>query len=147
VPRGHFRVCNIQSPTTGLEAKFSLRLTTAMALARRDTSAIDAYTDQLVHDPAMIGLRDRVEVVAREDGQRGSKVSIRTNRGTVERDLDIGVPNRDLDAQWVSLGRKFAALVAPRLGDNAARRIEAYCRELDAHTDLTEFFGLIRGDA
>ena len=146
VPRGHFRVCNIQNPTTGLEAKFSLRLTTAMALARRDTAAIDAYTDQLAHDPAITRLRDRVAVVAREDGQRGSKVAITTRRGTVERDLDIGVPNRDLDAQWLALGRKFTALVGPRLGDNAARRIEAYCRELDAHADLTEFFGLIRGD-
>jgi 2-methylcitrate dehydratase PrpD len=147
VPAGHFRVCNIANPTTGLEAKFSLRLTTAIALAGRDTSAIDAFTDALAHDPALVRLRDRVNVIAREDTRRDTRVRIESTRGVFERELDVGVPMRDLDAQWTALARKFHALVAPRLGDNAAARIAATCRTLDAHDDLTDFFALIRGQA
>ena len=35
VPAGHLGVCNIQAPATGLECKFSLRMTTALAPGRR----------------------------------------------------------------------------------------------------------------
>jgi len=147
VPPGHFRVCNILRPSTGLEVKFSLRLTTAMALAGRDTAAIDAFTDALAHDPDLVRLRDRVTVVARDDGRRDTHVRIETDRGAFERELDVGIPSRDLDAQWTALARKFRALVAPRLGDNAAARIESICRDLESHSNLEDFFALVRGDA
>jgi 2-methylcitrate dehydratase PrpD len=147
VPPGHFRVCHIPEPTTGLEIKFSLRMTTAMALAGRDTSAIDAFTDTLAHDPELVRLRDRVNVVARDDARRDTHVRIDTPRGVFERELDVGIPARDLDAQWSALARKFHALVAPRLGDNATSRIEALCRTLETQSNLDEFFSLIRGHA
>ena len=56
-------VCNIGDPTTGLEGKFSLRATTALALLGEDTSALETYTDAKMADPALIALRDRVKVV------------------------------------------------------------------------------------
>ncbi len=56
------RVCDIAEPRTGLEAKFSYRLTSAMALAGRDTGALDAFTDAACAEPALIALRDRVRV-------------------------------------------------------------------------------------
>ncbi len=56
VPPVTDRVCNIARPGTGLEAKFSLRLTVAMALAGRDTSGIDTYTDELTREPELIRL-------------------------------------------------------------------------------------------
>jgi 2-methylcitrate dehydratase PrpD len=40
VPTRNLRVCNIQEPCTGLEAKFSLRFVSAMTLAGRSTSDI-----------------------------------------------------------------------------------------------------------
>jgi 2-methylcitrate dehydratase PrpD len=140
-------VCNILEPTTGLEVKFSLRMTTAMALAGRDTSAIDAFTDALAHDPELIRLRDRVRVLARDDTRRDTHVRIETPRGAFERELDVGIPSRDLDAQWTALARKFHALVAPRLGDNATSRIEALCRTIEQQANLDDFFALIRGHA
>src|SRR5579859_1713460 len=54
------RVCNIQAPTDGLGAKFSLRQTVAMALAGVDTASLGAYSAASARDPALILLRDKV---------------------------------------------------------------------------------------
>lgn len=59
-------VCNIQDPATGLETKFSYRHTAAMSLMGYDTAALDAFTDALAHDPALVGLRQKVRVQADE---------------------------------------------------------------------------------
>jgi 2-methylcitrate dehydratase PrpD len=56
------RVCNIDEPATALEAKFSYRLTAAMVLAGRDTSALATFTDAICRDARLVGLRDRVTV-------------------------------------------------------------------------------------
>ena len=45
------RICNIPAPRTGLEAKFSLRLTTAMALAGVDTGGLGSYSEETAADP------------------------------------------------------------------------------------------------
>ena len=55
-------VCNIASPTTGLEAKFSFRLTAAMALTGVDTSALSTFSAANCTNPALLALRDRVSV-------------------------------------------------------------------------------------
>src|SRR5487761_492085 len=55
------RVCNIPAPRTGLEAKFSLPLTTAMGLAGVDTGRLSTYSEAVAADPALIALRDKVE--------------------------------------------------------------------------------------
>src|SRR5437762_6088732 len=56
------RVCNIPAPVDGLQSKFSLRQTVAMALAGVDTASLGAYSAENAHDPALIGLRDRIEI-------------------------------------------------------------------------------------
>ncbi len=45
------RVCNIPAPVDGLQSKFSLRQTVAMALAGVDTASLDAYGDKTARDP------------------------------------------------------------------------------------------------
>src|SRR5207302_2950087 len=54
------RVCNIQTPSDGLEAKFSLRQTVAMALSGVDTASLRAYSAASATDPALVALRDKV---------------------------------------------------------------------------------------
>jgi 2-methylcitrate dehydratase PrpD len=56
------RVCDIPAPSTGLEAKFSYRLTSAMALAGIDTGALEAFTAEVCARPDLVALRDRVRV-------------------------------------------------------------------------------------
>lgn len=60
-------VCNQPSPTTGLGAKFSFRLTAAMALAGWDTGALGSYSAAACRDPVLVRLRDRVSVLADPD--------------------------------------------------------------------------------
>src|SRR6195952_1497013 len=54
------RICNIPSPRTGLEAKFSLRLTTAMGLAGGDTSRLSTFSEAVAADPVLVGLREKI---------------------------------------------------------------------------------------
>ncbi|MCZ8374915.1 MAG: MmgE/PrpD family protein [Beijerinckiaceae bacterium] len=56
------RVCDLPTPRTGLEAKFSYRLTSAMALAGRETAALDTYSEASCADAELLRLRDRVRV-------------------------------------------------------------------------------------
>ena len=57
-------VCNQPEPVTGLQAKFSYRLTAAMSLTGLDTSALEVYSDATCARDDLIALRDRVRVVA-----------------------------------------------------------------------------------
>lgn len=61
------KVCDIAAPETGLEAKFSLRMTAAMALDGQDTGALDTFSDAICTVPKLVDLRDRVTVVP-DDG-------------------------------------------------------------------------------
>lgn len=133
VPTRNLRVCNIQEPHTGLEAKFSLRMVSAMTLARRNTAAIDAYTDQLCAEPAMVRLRDKMQVVGDGELARGtSEVIISMEDGVVYREFDNrSVPNADLDAQGRRLEEKFAALAGPLIGAASADQVIELVRGLE----------------
>ena len=145
VDRGHFKVCNIQEPSTGLEAKFSLRFTAAMALAGIETADIDAFTDVLTRDKRLVALRDRVRVTAHATPTPESIVTIRT-RGGSEQSLarNVAIPMTDLHAQWIKLETKFLALVAPRLGENVATGLIDMFHRLERMDDLAPLFNALR---
>src|SRR5438067_8675889 len=73
-------VCDIAEPTTGLEGKFSLRATTAMALLGDDTSDPASFSDARMNDDSLRAMRDRITFVAAADipGTRAT-VTIRVN--------------------------------------------------------------------
>src|SRR5262249_183962 len=54
--------CHSAEPRTGLEAKFSLRFTMALALAGADTSRLSVYSDEAAQDDGLNQLRDKVTV-------------------------------------------------------------------------------------
>lgn len=115
------RVCNIAKPQTGLEAKFSLRLTVAMALAGRDTSGIATYTDDLTRQPELVRLRDMASI-AFADSYPEAKADIAITTADGRRftaSHDAGVADRDLARQGRKLEAKFDALVEPVLGATA----------------------------
>ncbi len=144
VDAGHFKVCNIQEPSTGLEAKFSLRLTVAMALAGLDTSSIDIFTDELTQAADVTHFRDKISVVAHETPTPDTIVRIETEDGmTFEQAFNVAIPLTDLELQWQKLERKFRALVVPRLGAERAARIIDLCRRLDELDDLSPLFDAV----
>ena len=145
VNAGHFGVCNIAEPRTGLEAKFSLRFTAAMALAGVDTSSIEIFTDELTQDPALIAFRDKIRVIAHDEPNPDSIVTIATRSGDQFTDaVNVAIPMRDLDAQWAKLERKFHALVDHKLGRARADELLECVKTLDQQDDLGDFFSMLR---
>jgi 2-methylcitrate dehydratase PrpD len=121
VPPVADRVCNIAKASTGLEAKFSLRLTVAMALAGRDTAGIATYTDELTREPELIRLRD-MATIEFVDGFPEAKAEVAITTGDGRRFTaahDAGVADTDFERQGRKLARKFNALVEPVIGGRA----------------------------
>ena len=77
-----FSICNIEEPKTGLEGKFSLRATTAMALLGEDTSDLATFSDAKGY-----GTRGRFFARSREGRRRRKNSSdAGDGAGQVERD-------------------------------------------------------------
>ena len=146
VDSGHFTTVNIQAPSTGLEAKFSLRFAVAMALHGVDTARIESFNDEIVRDPALIETRDKAHVVAFDEPAVDTRVTIAATDGrVVSLDVNVAIPERDLELQWRKLEGKFHSLVDPLMGPGAARQLVAWCRDLENREDLGEFWNLLRG--
>jgi 2-methylcitrate dehydratase PrpD len=125
VPTRNLKVCNIQEPSTGLEAKFSLRFVSAMALAGTSTSNIASYTDAICGDHELVDFRDRIRIEGDGDLARGtSEVIVSMRDGVVYREFgNVSIPSDDLDEQGRRLEDKFVTLASPVTGDEAAREI------------------------
>ncbi|HEX3915908.1 MAG TPA: MmgE/PrpD family protein [Caulobacteraceae bacterium] len=144
VPSGHLGVCNIQAPATGLECKFSLRMTTALALAGEDTFQDALFSDATANRPDLVALRERVSIDPTQVG-RGCVVSVRLKDGrTLARTGDVSQPLRDLAAQQDKLERKFRHLAGKALGEARAEDVIALCRDLERQPDLTALIALVR---
>ncbi len=113
------RVCNIQSPATGLEAKFSFPLTAAMALAHVDTAALDTFVDAMCFRPDLVRLRNNVTVET--DASFGdTEALVRVSYGpdeTVVRHADLDMPVA-ASVQQQKLIAKARALVGAKAADH-----------------------------
>ena len=111
-------VCDIAEPETGLEAKFSYRLTAAMALAGIDTAALATFDDAICQRPDLVGLRDLVRVEGDEAiTDTAGTVAVRLASGprlAGRFDLDDAVP---LAVQQDKLRGKAASLVGAGAAD------------------------------
>jgi 2-methylcitrate dehydratase PrpD len=144
VNQGHMGVCNIAEPRTGLECKFSLRMTTALALAGEDTFQDTLFSDQTATRDDLVALRRRVTVTPDAMGP-GSTVEIALKDGrTLAETVDVARPVRDLAAQQAKLEHKFRHLTEPALGAVAASEIIAICRDLEGAPNLAGLMALCR---
>src|SRR5579862_8545167 len=131
------RVCNIPAPTDGLESKFSLRQTVAMALAGVDTASLGSYSATTASDPALMALRERVNFDFRQDyPEAGAEIEIELRDGRkASAKFDAGIPNSDIAAQGRRLAEKFDALAAPVVGAARARELREAIAGLDGLKD------------
>ena len=132
------RVCNIPVPVDGLQSKFSLRQTVAMALAGVDTASLDVYSAENTRDAALVGLRERV----RFDWQHNwpqtlceLELELVDGRCLTARH-DAGVPAADIADQGARVAAKFDVLVAPVLGAPQARELREMISGLDNVADI-----------
>lgn len=147
VNRGSARICNIASPADGLEAKFSLRQTVAMALAGIDTARLDAYSTATATDPALVALRERVALDFRDDCAEAAAelaVTLRDGR-TLRASHDAGIPSADIAEQGARLAGKFDALAVPVIGAARARELQAAIAGLDYLADTAALARLAAG--
>lgn len=116
-------ICNIQSPTTALEAKFSLRAAAAFALLGIDTGRLDSWGR--VTEEGTLSALERVQVDLVPDmGLSESVVTAEMVDGRFLRlRLDSGVPLADKEQQSQRVADKFAAATAPLIGEARCRRI------------------------
>lgn len=143
VAPGLFGVCTIAAPTTGLEGKFSVRSTTAMALLGEDTSDLATFSDANVAMHTLVALRDRVRVTPVENkSQTRVSVIVKTNGHTYEAEADSGEPAVNLAAQRENLERKFMALASPVLGRPAAETLARTALEAERLSAASELMRL-----
>jgi 2-methylcitrate dehydratase PrpD len=130
------RMCAIPEPTTGLEAKFSLRHLAAMTLSDVDTSNTASFTDASAADDDLVRLRRRVVVEPDGPDRGGTPVEVALHDGrSVSIAHDVSIPAADLDEQRTSLQAKFSALVVPVLGPTRAARLADIVSNVDRLDD------------
>jgi 2-methylcitrate dehydratase PrpD len=144
VHRSCDKICNQPSPDTGLGIKFSLRMTTALALAGIETAGLDAYSDAVANDPALMAVRDRFSVELVDDvtmtwtelqieGQDGQRFAT---------EHDSGIPTDNVAEQGARIERKFRALANPVIGDNRAGALCAAVMNIEEQPSIAELMQL-----
>ncbi|MBL4719565.1 MAG: MmgE/PrpD family protein [Alphaproteobacteria bacterium] len=141
------KMCNIQEPVTGLEGKFSLRFTTAMALLGENTGLIANYNVAKVQDAEIVELRDRIKVVNNQDmGKAGAAMKISMKDGSVHQiSIDVETPEPDLKRQWSRLSDKFRDMAGPVIGGAKADRVVDMVAGLEIIGNVREFTRLCEG--
>lgn len=138
------RICNIPRPRTGLEAKFSLRLTTAMGLAGIDTGRLSTYSEEIAANPVLVGLRDKVDFEFRRDMPSTlAELELLLTDGTrVTAQHDSGVPATDMAMQGQRLKEKFTSLVEPVLGAERCQALITLIARVDRLPDVRDIMRL-----
>ena len=140
IDAGADKVCNIENPTTGLEAKFSLRQTVAMALTGVDTANLDSYNKAITQEPRIKTLRDKMSIEFKPNWEHSlAEMAIQLDDGTtLEATHDSGIPWADITKQRQALETKFESLVTPVLGAAGAKRLYDVIERIDDLADVGE---------
>ena len=140
IDAGADRVCNIPHPTSGLEAKFSLRQTVAMALTGVDTANLDSYNEAVTQEPRIQALRDKMAIEFKPNWEHSlAEMAIQLDDGTtIEASHDSGIPWADLAKQRKAIEAKYDSLVVPVLGAAGARRLYDAIERIDTLPDIGE---------
>ena len=114
------KVCDVKSPRTGLQVKFSYAMLAGMTLHGIDTASDAAYRDGLCDDATLVDFARRVEVVADDSvAETAANVTLTMADGATHRTShDIAAPMA-ADALERGLREKAMSL----LGETAAGRL------------------------
>ena len=146
---GHVKVCNILAPKTGLEIRFSLRATNALALLGENTANDGLFTNKTAARADVIALRDKIEVRPKPVAPHTlSEVVVHLKDGRVVRQAhDVGIPMTDLARQGVALRDKFMTLAEPVVGAARAAKIADLCGRAGELSRVSELMDLARDRA
>jgi len=132
-------VCGITDPTSGLEAKFSLRGTQALLVHGVDTAAASSFEDGPINRPEVQAFIDQVSIQTDDSLQTmETNVVVTTPSGTHHASANVSVPASDLSEQGAKLRRKFDALAAPVIGTEQTAVLGAQLAQLAQAADIRE---------
>ena len=138
-------VCGIAEPTTGLEAKFSLRGTQALLVRGADTAAIATFTDGPINQHDVQSFIPSVVIETDEAlHTMQTNVAVRTASDLFEASADISRPAADLDEQGTKLRAKFDALAAPVLGAAGAAKLGDRLTDIAGVGDVGDLLTMAR---
>lgn len=146
-----YEIVKENNPGAPYEAKFSIAYCVAAALlydgAPLEAFAPDHFANGGVSDPDISTLLQRTHVTVTPDltakypGAWPTRLRIvLANGATLNGASDYPVGNPENPVSTAELERKFATLVTPRLGDEAAAQALGALRELESSRDMAEVF-------
>jgi 2-methylcitrate dehydratase PrpD len=136
-------ITGLTEPTTGLQTKFSVNHSAAVALI--DGAAGRAqYTDAKALDPTIMTLRRKVTAVTDDKLRKDEAYAIVTVDG-VKHEVHIPHASGTVDNPMsdAAIEAKFMANAEPVVGADRAREIVAFVRDLDAATDMSRLAALM----
>ena len=136
-------ITNVLEPATGLQSKFSLVHSAAVALVD-GTAGIAQYSDAKAADPAVAALRRKTRAVA-DAAMRADEAHAAITVGGERHEVHIPhasgtAANPMSDA---AIESKFLANAEPAIGSERARRIAALVWSLETLPDGREMIALL----
>lgn len=137
------KACNIQTPRTPQEGKFSLRYVTALALNGSDLGE-QAFNEANLRDRQIASILGRITVrLVNEIEEDASTVRIILRDGrTVEDSKKEGPAETDKQKEWSELAAKFTSLTVPVIGKQSADELltcVAQLEETEVMAEITSF--------
>ena len=145
----YLSVCNIVSPRTSNEAKFSIRHAVALALAGYDTAAAASFSADAVADPILSRLRGLITVKGDMALGRARACIVATlvDGPALAAEFDASNPETDYVRQGKRLDAKFHSLLNGSLGTARCEEIISICHRFESIDDVTELFALCNLDS
>lgn len=128
-----------KDPRTGLEGKFSVYHSAAIAIIHGEAGE-RGYRDEVVRDPAVRALRDRVEAKA-DDGiaEDAARIVIRLKDGrTIEKTIEHAIGSLARPMSDEALEAKFRGLAAAVLSPTGTDALIALCWSIERLGDVGE---------
>jgi len=135
-----------------IAAQFSIPYVVAAAIVDRSLGT-EQFADRRIHDPVIIDLARRVQVIAdakidaRYPNVTPTRVEIRLRSGEVLRhqvDMPKGDPRTPMSE--LELFAKFDHLAGLALDSERAMRVRDHVLHIECHDDLSSLFDLLEGD-
>jgi 2-methylcitrate dehydratase PrpD len=129
-------VTGLEDPASGLQSKFSIYHSAAVALID-GAAGISQYSEDRARDPAVIALRRKVKVAIDESLRSDQAEAVIAAGGMRYRVyVEHASGTADNPMSDAALEGKFIDNASPVIGHDRARRVRDLVRELDSMTDI-----------
>jgi 2-methylcitrate dehydratase PrpD len=134
-------ITGVVAPETGLQSKFSIYHSAAVALID-GRCGVAQFNDERARDPLVVSTRGKVRAVADETLRRDQAFArVVTPEGSFDRMVEHAAGTIDNPMTDAALEEKFLANSSAAIGEDRARRVLEFAWSLEKQPDVT---GLVR---